>query len=145
MEQVVVTVEALRCHRCRQLMHPSEPFFQHQMMTAVSVGRHDTTRTYALVDVCQRCHDALTLAAEEKRRQDWWWYFWVWALVLDLLVNFFVPVSIHPWLAGLAVRSWWKRRAKRPQRLTPGQTAQQVPQTMAPSAAEERTKSTPSS
>ncbi len=71
--------------------------------------------------------------------------FWMWALVADLIGCAFVPVGLYPWLAALVVRSWWKRQAKRQQRLAPGQTAQQVPQTMAPSAAEELTKSNPSS
>ena len=146
MEQVVVTVEALRCHRCRAVMDPRESVFQHEMMTEVSVGRHDTTHTYALVDVCRSCHDTLTQAAEEDRRGRWWAKFWVWTFVVNYIIAVaFVPASFYLWFVGLVVRSWWKRREKRQQRLTPGQTAQQVPQTMAPSAAEERTKSTPSS
>ncbi len=143
MEQVVITVEALRCHRCRQLIHPSEPFFQHQMMTAVSVGRHDTTHTYTLEDVCEGCHVALTQAAEGVQRRAWWRMFWLCAFVVNAFFAAIYPINIYPFYAALAVRVGWKWWAKR--WIIPNQTAQQVPQTMAPSAAEERTTSNTSS
>ena len=146
MEQVVVSIEALRCYQCRQVMDPRVPSYRRQMKTAVSVNqRSGTTNTYELVDVCQACNEALTKLENDIRQNEWWAKFWVWAFVGNLIFTAFVPVSIYPWVVGLLVRSWWKRRAKRQQRLTPGQTAQQVPQTMAPSAAEERTKSNTSS
>jgi hypothetical protein len=144
-EHVVVTVEALRCHRCRAVMDPRGPVFRQQMMTSVSVGSHDTTHTYALVDVCQRCHDAMTKADVEERRRTWWLYFWCWAFMLNAFCAIIWPINTYPFWAALGLRVCWKWWAKRRQRLTPGQTAQQVPQTMAPSAAEERTKSNPSS
>ncbi len=113
MEQVVVTVEALRCYRCRRLMHPSEPFFQHEMMSAVSVSRHDTTHTYTWEDVCEDCHVALIQAKEEERRSSWWWWLWFWAFFVNAFCAIlYHPINLYPFWGALAVRSgfkWWGR------------------------------------
>ena len=122
---------------------PRAQCFQHEMLTSVSEGRHGEYHTYALRDVCMSCHTVLN--QQEAQRRTWWVKFWMWAFVGNLIFTAFVPVSIYPWVAALLVRGWWKRRAKRQQRLTPGQTAQQVPRAAAPSAASEVTKSDTSS
>jgi hypothetical protein len=114
-------------------------------MTAVSVGRHDTTHTYTLEDVCLMCHNTLTKAAEEAQRRARWRTFWILAFMGNIVLAALLPVGLYPFYAAVIVRNGWKWWAKQPQRLTLGQTAQQVPQTMAPSAAEERTKSNTSS
>jgi hypothetical protein len=113
------------------------------MMTAVSVGRHDTTHTYTLEDVCRSCHDALTKAAEEAQRRARWRTFWLWAFMGNVFLAALLPVGLYPFYAAVIVRNGWKWWAKR--RLTPSQTAQQVLRATAPSAAAALTKSDPSS
>jgi hypothetical protein len=146
MEHVVITVEALRCYRCRAVMDPRAQCFQHELLTSVSEGHHGTSHTYALRDVCAECHAFLTQQDEDKRKKDWWWSLWMGFFMVNFFVAMAAPmVGLYPLYGALIVRGLWKWRTKRHQRLTPGQTVQQVPQTMAPSAAEEPTKSKPSS
>ena len=144
-EQVVITVEALRCYRCQAVMDPRAQCFQHEMLTSVSEGRHGEYHTYALRDVCMSCHTVLNQQDEDERKRGWWRALWTFVFMANVFVAAIVPVGLYPLYGALVVRGWWKWRTKRQQRLTPGQTAQQVLQTMAPSAAEEQTKSDPSS
>jgi hypothetical protein len=146
MEQVVITVEALRCHQCRQVMHPSEQFFRDQVMTSVSVSRYaDTTNTYALVDVCPGCHADLVRLEKEEQLRAWWRRLWTWGIVAYVALNVFVPLGPYPLCVVIGIRCWWKRQAKRRQQRAPGQTAQRVLRATAPSAAAELPKSDPSS
>ena len=146
MEHVVVTVEALRCHQCRQVMHPSAQFFRDQVMTSVSVGRYtDTTNTYELVDVCSECHATLVRLEKEEKQRGWWRTLWIWAFMGNIVLTACLPVGLFPLYAAVAARVWWKWQAKRRQQRAPGQTAQRVLRATAPSAAAELTKSDPSS
>ena len=147
MEQVVITVEALRCHQCRQVMDPSAQFFRHQMMTSVSVSRYeDTTNTYALVDVCPECHADLVRLEKEEQQRAWWRRLWTWGIRGECRSHsVFVPLGPYPLCAAHRGRCWWKWQAKRRQQRAPGQTAQRVLRATAPSAAAELTKSDPSS
>jgi hypothetical protein len=93
-------------------MDPRGPVFQQERLTSVSVGSHDTTHTYALVDVCADCHDIETRAKEDERRRGWWFAVWWWGFFLNAFLAIIFPINAYPYVAALALRGCWKLWAR---------------------------------
>jgi hypothetical protein len=115
MQQVVVTVEALRCHQCRRLISPHEDFYQHQALNSVTVGYHDRAHTYIRADICSECHTLLVRMEKEDQQRAWWRRLWIGTLLINLIVMAFLPVGLFPWYGALIVRAGWKWRMEHQQ------------------------------
>src|SRR5262245_10017774 len=130
MERVVVTVEALRCWQCQKLMHPSEPFFRRQMLTAVETGsRIGEVHRYERVNVCADCHTFFEQVDAENRRRNRWWWIWFWAVIAAVII----PYGLLLLGGAIIWRNIWKWRTKRrPQRVLGRADLRKVPQAAAP-------------
>jgi len=50
------TINVLRCHECRILLHPQAPIYRRRIRTAVEVGtRTGRVDRYEVVDLCAQC------------------------------------------------------------------------------------------
>ena len=112
MQQVVVTVEAMRCWQCQNLMHPTEPFFRRQMITAVetSARRGDVLRKEP-VNLCAECHAVFQEKDEAEANRKKWWRIWFFALI----AAFLIPYGMIPLGGAIIWRNAWKWQAKRRQ------------------------------
>ena len=144
--QVVMAIEVVRCWHCKQFIHPQQPCVWRWEITAIQVGRRDSSTRREQVAVHPWCHEELEARDAAERNRVWWFRFWCVAVVGHLaLGSLGVPYSVFALYGAILWRTVWKWRAKRRQQRAPGQTAQRVLRATAPSAAAALTKSDPSS
>ena len=139
MERVMFTVAVMRCHQCQRLMHPAEPFFQRQLLTAVEVSAlTGKSWRYERVNICAQCEQFFIAQEKDEHNRKVWFWIWTAAVIISLFVPYAV-LGMYPAIIGRLVWKWW---AKRRQKSVLGQADQRrVPRTAASSdAATELTK-----
>lgn len=114
MRQAVVTVEAIKCHLCPQLIDPVDGvYFQRQVKTAVEIGgRYGPVERYEVVNVCPSCNHLLEEQAAVEQHRKWWFRFWCVAVIVNIVLIALFPVGWFPLFALIVVRLIWKWRAQ---------------------------------
>jgi hypothetical protein len=119
-EQIVYSIQALRCWQCQRVLAPDEECRRRQMVTAVDHGlRLGRVNRYEVVNLCVACDDAWGVVAAEEQNQLWWRRFWFCVVAVSVLLSGFFTLGAVP-LYGLIIwRLVWKWRARKRQRTIP--------------------------